>query len=102
MSVVRLGTLDSIWAGEMMAVSARGTKVLLVNLDGTLHAYRDRCAHRGVELSKGKLEGRVITCWAHEWQYDAATGEGINPRGVRLQRLPVKVEGNYIFVDVGD
>ena len=102
MTAVRLATLDSLWAGEMIGLSVRGTKVLLVNLDGEIHAYEDRCAHKGVALSAGKLEGRVLTCWAHEWQYDAATGEGINPRGARLRRLPLKVVGEDVFVDVGD
>ncbi len=97
---MRVATLDDLWAGESLGLVVMGTKVLLVNVDGQIRAYEDRCTHRGGELSKGKLEGRVLTCWVHEWQYDAATGEGIRPRGVGLRKLSVWVEGNDILVDV--
>ncbi len=102
MSAIRLATLDSLWAGEMMGVCVNGTRVLLVNVDGEFHAYEDRCAHKGVALSAGRLDGRVLTCWAHEWQYDAVTGEGINPPGARLRRLPLKVVGEDVLVELAD
>ena len=102
MSAMRVATLSDLWAGESLGLVVKGTKVLLVNVDGEVRAYEDRCAHLGGELSKGKLEGRVLTCWAHEWQYDAATGEGIRPRGVGLRQFCARVEGDDILVDVDD
>jgi toluene monooxygenase system ferredoxin subunit len=92
--------LESLWPGEMTAVRLGRTKVLLLNLDGEVVAYEDRCAHQGVELSLGRLEGRVLTCSAHQWQYDMTCGEALNPRGARLRRLAVKVEAGRILVDV--
>lgn len=54
-----------------------------------------------MELTKGKLEGCVLTCPVHEWQYDARTGEGVNPQGVRLPTFPVCLEDGGVFVEVG-
>jgi toluene monooxygenase system ferredoxin subunit len=88
-----------LWPGEMRGVVVDGRKVLLVNVEGTVHAYANRCAHQAFELSDGKLEACVLTCRAHEWQYDVRTGAGINPRAARLVSYPVKVEGNEILVD---
>ena len=95
-------TLDQLWAGEKVGLLVDGKKILLINIEQTIYAYEDRCAHQAVILSNGRLEGHVLTCRVHEWQYDACTGEGINPIGVRLQSFPVKLEGEDIYVDVAE
>lgn len=94
--------LEALWPGEMLGIELGGVKVLLVNIDGSVRAYENRCAHQAVELSRGRLEGRLLTCWAHQWCYDASTGRGMNPRGVSLRSFPVKVEDGHISVDVND
>jgi len=100
MAFVKVATLDELWSGEKLGRVAHGRGILLVNLEGSVRAYEDRCAHKGVPLSEGRLEGRVLTCSAHAWEYDACTGEGLNPRSAALRRLSVKVEGEDILVDV--
>jgi toluene monooxygenase system ferredoxin subunit len=98
----RAAALDALWPGEMLGVLVGSTKVVLVNYDGTVHAFEDRCAHQAALLSKGRLDGKVLTCSVHHWCYDVSSGEGVNPRGARLRRFATKVEGREIFVDVGD
>ncbi|HEU0199338.1 MAG TPA: Rieske 2Fe-2S domain-containing protein [Burkholderiaceae bacterium] len=90
---------DALWDGEMMPVNVDGVAVLLVRIDGAVHAYRDACAHKGMPLSRGSLARGVLTCSVHHWQYDAATGGGINPANARLCRLPVRVRNDLIEVD---
>jgi toluene monooxygenase system ferredoxin subunit len=92
--------LDQLWSGEMRSFKIDGQDVLLVNLDGTVRAYADRCAHQRFPLSLGQLEGCVLTCRAHAWQYDLRDGRGLNPRGVGLQAFPVEVRGSAVWVDV--
>jgi toluene monooxygenase system ferredoxin subunit len=99
MSLRRAACLEDVWSGEKIGVVIDGVKVLLVNVEGVLHAYEDRCAHQAVPLSEGRLDGRVLTCSAHEWQYDVCTGLGINPQGVALCRLPLEVRGEDVLVD---
>lgn len=91
---------DELWSGEMRGVVVHGCPVLLLRSEDAVCAYEDRCAHLGVRLSQGKLEGGVITCSAHHYQYDARTGRGLNPERVRLRALPVCVEAGVIHVDV--
>lgn len=76
-----------------------GKKVLLVHVNGVISAFPDRCLHQGVALSTGRLEGCVLTCSAHEWQYDARTGQGLNPANVALPRYPVEVRNAEIWID---
>ena len=96
----KVATLDTLWCGEKAQVVAGGAKVLLVHLEDGIHAYADRCAHKGVALSEGRLEGCTLVCRAHGWEYDARTGEGINPHGVRLERYRVSLEGEDVFVEL--
>ena len=93
---------DELWDGEMQGRVLGGRKVLLVRIDGRFYAYEDRCAHLGVALSSGKLDGHVLTCSAHHYQYDARTGAGINPRRCVLPRFPVKVEAGQVLVDTAE
>jgi toluene monooxygenase system ferredoxin subunit len=100
MTLCKVATLDDVWAGEKVGVVVQGRPVLLVNVDGEVCAYEDRCQHKGVRLSEGRLDGFVLTCAAHGWQYDARTGQGINPASVVLPRFDVKVVGDDVFVDL--
>jgi toluene monooxygenase system ferredoxin subunit len=90
---------DRLWEGEMLGLTVDGEPVLLVNAGGKLCAYRDACAHQGLALSDGTLEGTVLTCRAHGWSYDVSTGYGINPDDTRLRRLPLEVQDGQILVD---
>ena len=92
-------TLDDLWSGEMRAVVVGGRRLLLVRVGDHVGAYEDRCAHQGVCLSEGRLEGREIVCRAHEWRYDACTGRGVNPASVRLRAAAVRLQDGVIFVD---
>ena len=90
---------DELWDGEMRGQVLAGRKVLVLRIDGHFYAYEDRCAHLGVALSAGRLDGHVLTCSAHHYQYDARTGAGINPRRCALPRFDVKVEAGQVLVD---
>jgi len=100
MSFGKVATLDELWIGEKLGLVVGGRPVLLVNFEGTVFAYEDRCRHKGIPLSQGTLDGHTLTCAVHGWMYDARTGAGINPERTQLPRFPVKIEGNDIFVDV--
>jgi toluene monooxygenase system ferredoxin subunit len=92
--------VSDLWLGEMRGVEVHGRKVLLVNVAGVIGAFPDRCLHQGVALSTGQLRGCVLTCSAHEWQYDVCTGVGLNPEGVVLQRLPLEIRDGQIWIDL--
>lgn len=96
----RVAASDDVWEGEMVPVAVDGRKLLLLRLDGKLRAYDDRCAHQGVALSEGKLEGGVLICRAHLYEYDARSGAGVNPRTVALRAYPVEERDGAIYLEV--
>ncbi len=100
MAFRRVMALADLWSGEMVARVVDGKKVLLVRLGDAVYAYEDRCAHQGVALSEGRLDGTTLTCSAHLYQYDACSGRGINPRNLCLLAFAVDIRQGDVFVDV--
>src|SRR5438093_11720135 len=61
----------NIRPGQVIEVKSRhATLALFRGRDGRLAAVEDRCAHRHVKLSAGRVEGCRITCRYHGWSYD--------------------------------
>ncbi len=89
---------DDLWIGEMRRFDVRGTPVLVLRVEAGVFAFEDRCAHLGVPLSEGTLDDCTLTCPAHRYQYDARTGDGLNPRGIKLRPLCVReVDGQLLL-----
>ncbi len=85
----------------MEAFEVDGVEVLMVHTDsGDIHAVQSVCPHQEVDLVEGELEGNVLTCCMHLWQFDVKSGKGVNPTHAELAKYPVKLEGEDILVDV--
>ncbi|MGI5498993.1 Rieske 2Fe-2S domain-containing protein [Lentzea sp. CA-135723] len=84
--------LDELWEGEMLAVDVEGRSVLLVNMDGDVLAYQNRCPHQEWPLADGELDGRKLTCAQHLWEFDVCTAKGINPATATLVGYDCKVD----------
>ena len=94
--------IDDLWEGDMAPVDVQGTKVLLVNVDGEVRAYQNRCPHQAGALDEGDFDGATLTCVRHMWQFDAASGQGVNPDDCSLNGYPCEVgEDGMIRVDAG-
>ncbi|MGD9526913.1 Rieske 2Fe-2S domain-containing protein [Pseudonocardia sp.] len=93
------GPADDVWEGEMaFRRLADGTAVLLVNLDGTVRAFHGLCPHQQTSLEEADLDEGVITCTAHLWEFDARTGEGVNPTSACLPEYPTEVRDGRLYV----
>lgn len=51
--------------------------VLWRDAAGTVHAWPDRCPHRGARLSLGRVEGNHLECPYHGWQF-APSGQCVH------------------------
>ena len=70
--VAASATLD---CGTLQPVRLLGHDVLVWRSDdGAVHAWDERCPHRGARLSLGHVEHDRVVCAYHGWQFDA-TGQ---------------------------
>jgi nitrite reductase/ring-hydroxylating ferredoxin subunit len=99
---VKVATVDKVPEGKKIKVEAKGTEILLSNVDGKIYAIENICSHEQCGLDEGDLEGFVITCSCHGAKYDVRTGNGFKetPWGAGQESFEVKVEGKDVFVKV--
>ncbi|MEI9899318.1 MAG: Rieske 2Fe-2S domain-containing protein [Hyphomicrobium sp.] len=101
MAFQRVCSIEDVWEGEMRTFPLGDRQILIVNGDGgTLRAFDPMCPHQEYPLVDGALEGNVLTCSMHLWQFDIASGEGVNPTGCKLKGYPVKIVDEDILVDM--
>ncbi|KXV46010.1 Rieske (2Fe-2S) protein [Gluconobacter albidus] len=95
--------------GKTIGTRYAGQPIALVRpMDGSVFALEDRCAHRQVPLSLGKVSGEAVQCCYHGWAYGRSgrcidvpyLGKGKLPNGVRT--YPCREEGGLIFIFPGD
>jgi 3-phenylpropionate/trans-cinnamate dioxygenase ferredoxin subunit len=72
---VEAGKTGELADGAMKEVSTQGQPILLALVGGRYYATAGRCPHMGGHLSKGKLEGTVVTCPLHGSQFDLKDGK---------------------------
>lgn len=77
--------------------------------DGVAHVIAGRCAHRGVLLSVGIVEGDCVRCRYHGWQYDQSgqcVDQPAEPKSfaakVRIASYPVEEYFGFIWVYLGN
>jgi toluene monooxygenase system ferredoxin subunit len=98
---IPVATLGELWEGDITDVQVGDELILLVHLaGGKIRAYQGYCPHQKTILADGKLDGHILTCAAHLWQFDLFTGKGVNPKRCQLHRYPVKVDDSTISVGI--
>lgn len=115
MGFVEVAKKDELLDGNMKMAEVNGHEILLARVGENYYSAQNRCPHMGGNLSKGKLEGTVVTCPRHHSQFDITDGHVIrwtDFSGIKkslssllkspkdLKTYPVKVEGEQILVDI--
>lgn len=67
-------------------------------LDDHVFALEDRCPHKGGPLSQGIVHGHNVACPLHNWQIALASGEAQGADRGCTPRIPVKLEGERVFI----
>ena len=98
---VRLcGVEDAPKPGEVTEAEVQGIAVCLANVNGRLAALDNWCPHRRGPLGQGWLEGDAVVCPWHSWAFDTTTGIADPPEHAKVDVLPLRAEGDDLFVDI--
>jgi len=93
--------LSDVGVGKMFRVELDGKRILLANVDGTIHACDEMCTHEEVSLSLGALQGNCLKCSLHGSRFDLLTGKALDePADEDLRIYPVKIDADLILVDI--
>jgi nitrite reductase (NADH) small subunit len=97
---VKMATLQELPLGGAKEVEFEGRVYAIFNLDGQISAIDGICPHQGGPLADGALEGTIVTCPWHGWQFDIRTGK--TPLGPKIKQAvyEVKIEGQDVMIAV--
>ena len=93
-----MGTLDRLPPGGGFRASLGGDEsAIVVNVDGTVRAFRAVCTHEGCPLG-WNAQQHLIRCPCHGGAYDTAGHVVSGPPPAPLTELRAVVEGGTIYV----
>lgn len=95
---VRVASTSEVKPGHALVVEVNGKTLAVFNVDGDFHAIDNTCVHRGGPLGEGDVEGSVVTCPWHGWQFNITTGECVKNPAAKVEVYQVKVVGEEITV----
>jgi 3-phenylpropionate/trans-cinnamate dioxygenase ferredoxin subunit len=100
---VTVAKADYLEPGELMYVEVGDEPVVLINLDGELHALNDTCTHEDASLADGTIVGDEIECPLHGGAFFIRTGEAAAmPVVVPTEKYKVRVVGDDVQVSLSE
>jgi len=94
--------VDELAPGKARLFEDGGVRVAVFNVGGEFHAIDDRCTHREGSLNEGWMEGYLVSCPRHGWQFDVRTGVCATLANRDVARYPVRCEEGTVFVSLPD
>jgi nitrite reductase/ring-hydroxylating ferredoxin subunit len=100
MAFVPVARVEDVPPGTVAHVRAGDEEIAVANVDNEFYATQGHCLHLQGPLGKGELEGAVLTCPWHGWQYDVRTGLNEFEHAIELRTYEVRVEDGEIQVAI--
>jgi len=72
--LIRLANTKDLTDGTMKKYQVQGIDILIARIEGKYYAAQNKCPHFSGDLSKGKLEGTIVTCPRHGSQFNVTDG----------------------------
>jgi len=98
---VRAAKKDEVKAGSICEFQVAGESIAVANIAGKLCAISSVCSHEGGPLGEGYLDGQIVTCPWHGWQFDVTSGKLVENPALSVKTYPLEIRGDDIFIDVG-
>ncbi|MDG4850174.1 Rieske (2Fe-2S) protein [Peribacillus frigoritolerans] len=106
---------EDLKPGQRQLVKVDGSEIAIFNLNGQLHAVRNKCPHQGVSMVYGSIDGtmlpsdphtyqygkhnEILRCPLHGWGFDIKTGESLfDAQNCKLKTYDVRQEGDIIVL----
>lgn len=96
--LIRVVSTADVKPGHGIVAEVNGKSLAVFNVDGTFHVVDNTCVHRGGPLGEGEIEGHVVTCPWHGWQFNVSTGECVKNPSAKVEVYPVTVEGDDVKI----
>ncbi|HJW80754.1 MAG TPA: nitrite reductase small subunit NirD [Acidiferrobacterales bacterium] len=96
---IEVGALADIpIQGARVVRTPDGDIAVFRTADDGVFALRDRCPHKGGQLSQGIVYGHKVACPMHDWKINLDTGLAVAPDEGCAARYPVRLEDGKVLL----
>ncbi len=94
----KVAELDELEEGRVKTVTAGLTSICLTHWKGQYGALDNHCPHQGGPLGEGSIEGGMVRCPWHGWDYDPLTGHAPEGYDEKVPTFPIEIREDGIYV----
>ena len=91
--------LANLPPGTTARVTVDGMDVALFRRGGEGFAIGTECPHQGGSLCDGMVEGDIVICPLHGWEFDLRSGACMTMPGESVPRFTVTVEDGAVHLE---
>jgi nitrite reductase (NADH) small subunit len=98
--LVTVARVDDVPPGTVRQVRAGDVELAVARVGDEFYVTSGTCLHLAGPLGHGRLEGRVLSCPWHGWQYDVTTGLNEFDHALAVETYPVQVADGEVRVEL--
>ena len=99
MNWIAIGQISDIpLRGARCVKTPHGKIGIFRTAENQVFAIEDHCPHKGGPLSQGIVHGTSVTCPLHNWVISLETGKALGADEGAVRTIPVRVEGERLFI----
>ena len=91
--------LAALASNELTLVTVNNQDVILYRRDDDICAIGNECPHQAGSLCDGFVEGDIVVCPLHGWEFDLRSGACMTVPGESVPRYEVTIEDGAIFLE---
>jgi nitrite reductase/ring-hydroxylating ferredoxin subunit len=100
MSLIKAAAAGDLKPGQVIEVQSGDRSFALCNVNGAVYCLDGTCPHAGGPLGQGAIQGNLLVCPWHGWEFDCKTGANDADEDLVVEQYRVVVEDGSVFIDV--
>src|SRR5947209_3048002 len=97
--LARAASLSELREQGRLVVHVDKHTICLFAVGEDVYAVDNRCPHMGFPLHRGTIADGILICHWHHARFDLCTGGTFDQFADDLQRFPVEIRENDVYVD---
>ena len=97
---VSIAKTEDVEPGSGIVAEVGDKSLAVFNVEGSYFVIDNTCVHRGGPLGEGELNGEVVACPWHGWEYNVKTGVCSNNPAACVKSYEVTIDGTDIKVNL--
>jgi nitrite reductase/ring-hydroxylating ferredoxin subunit len=99
MALIKVGPVEAVPPGQVVEARSGERAFAVCNFDGKFYCLDGVCPHAGGPLGEGALQGEMLVCPWHGWEFSCVTGANDSDEDLLVDKYNVVVQNGEIFID---